>query len=181
MNWDRSGATGTTDFAVAARDNSKDARGNYNTPMQGVSSTSTMNCWEMILLAAYQTGMLGRDQVYDWYTNDTIEDMMASQSGTYKLGDPKTARPDRGDIVFMHGLNHVVIAQGSTSGGKEKVYSFWPPSDYSPATVQSAIASGKIDSVKKGKTQDTSIESLADWMKALSMEPNPITFGPAGW
>jgi hypothetical protein len=181
MKWDQSSASGTTDFANAARDNSKDASGKNTTAMPSVGSSTVMNCWEMVLLAAYQTGMLSRDKLADWYNNDKLDQMMASVDGTYKLGDPATPRPTRGDIVFMNGLNHVVIAQGKQSGGKEAVFSFWPPSDFSVATVKQAIADGKIDTVKKGKIQDTTLEYLADWMKGLGLAPDPITFGRPGW
>jgi hypothetical protein len=183
MIWKASGGNGTTDFAKAARDDSKDAKtGEYNSKMPTVAPKSVMNCWEMVLLAAYQTGMLSREKVAKWYNDgDLNAKMMASKRSTYEMGNPKTPRPDRGDIVYMNGINHVVIAQGKQVGGKEAVFSFWSPSDYSVAQVKAAQASGNIDSVTKGKVQDTTIEKLADWMKGMGMSADPITFGHPGW
>lgn len=182
MNWEQSGPGGGTDFAAAALDNSQDAAGNHNTPMPDGSPSSTVNCWEMIMLAAFQVGILDRDTIHNWYSNGNIEGMMPAVSGTYTIGDAASPTPDRGDVVFMNGLSHVVIAQGDRdSSGNLKVWSFWPPSDFTPAQVQAAIAAGNIDSVKTGKVQDTTIEYLADWMTQLGLDGNPITFGSPAW
>lgn len=182
MKWDQSGAGGGTDFAAAALDNTVDANGDHNTAMPTGAPGDTVNCWEMILLAAYQVGVLDRDTIHNWYANDNIAAMMPVADGQYTVGDPASATPQRGDFVFMNGLSHVVIAQGDRdAAGNLKVWSFWPPSDFTPAQVQAAIAAGDIDSVKTGRVQDTTIEYLADWMTQLGLNGNPITFGTPAW
>ncbi|HHG84475.1 MAG TPA: hypothetical protein ENJ82_06985, partial [Bacteroidetes bacterium] len=178
MDWQPSGPAGRTDFARAARDNTQDANGDYNTPMPDGSPNSLLNCWEMILLAALQTGVLSRDTVHNWYRNGNIEAMMPGVDGTYVVGNGNNPQPQRGDIVFMQGLNHVVIAQGELSTNLHcKVWSFWPPSDFTPAQARAALAPGGagIDSISTGRIQDTTLEELANWMIQMNMDPNPIT------
>jgi cell wall-associated NlpC family hydrolase len=181
MHWEPSGPNGSTDFAVAAREN-PDAQGAYGTPMPDVAASSVMNCWEMVLLAAYQVGVLSRDTLRSWYQGGNLEAMMPQPDGTYVIGDANSPVPQRGDLIFMNGLSHVVIAQGDRdSSGRLKVWSFWPPSDFSPADAQAAIQSGNIDSLKIGQVQDTTIEQLADWMVQMGLSPDPITFGTPAW
>ncbi len=177
MDWGPSGANGNTDFAQAARDPAL--------PMPDGSDSSFLNCWEMILLAAFQVGMLSRATIQDLYQNDRLEDMMTT-SGTYTIGDPDSPTPARGDIMFMNGLAHVVIAQGERdAAGNLKVWSFWPPSDFSADDLNAAVAAGEgIGAFTTGIVQDTTIEALSGWMAGIDftdINPNPITFGTPIW
>lgn len=174
MNWDQSGSAGGTDFSEAALDPAR--------AMPDGSPASTVNCWEMVLLAAFQVGVLDRATIQDLYQNDRVDEMMPAVAGTYSIGDAASPTPARGDFMYMNGLSHVVIAQGERDGaGNLKVWSFWPPSDFTPAQVRAEIAAGNIDAVKVGRVQDTTIEDLADWMTEFGINGNPITFGRPAW
>jgi hypothetical protein len=134
-----------------------------------VSTLTTINCWEMILLAAYNANLLTWQWIHDQYTaavGDWGSHMVQMLSrGTripYVAGAPAGRKPLRGDLVFMDGVAHVALATGNEdAAGRAEVISFWPP----PNTPFKR--GGTIDSVKV-----TTIEELSDWW-AANMPPAP--------
>lgn len=135
-----------------------------------LSTVTRINCWEMVLLAAYRTGLLSWQWIHDQYTAHTADwfDHMVGMLSRgsrirYRAGAPAGRKPLRGDIVFMDGMAHVALATGNVDGaGRAEVISFWPPPN-TPFT-----RGGTIDSVKV-----TTIEELSDWW-AANMPPAPV-------
>jgi hypothetical protein len=134
---------------------------------------TTINCWEMVLLAAFRTGAIDWKWIHDAYTASPpgrwdiylAQRLTPSGRQTYNTASPAGPRPQRGDVVLFHGIDHVALATGGrdATGGAE-VYSFWPPPD-------KPSIRGTVDAVKI-----TSIEKLA-----RVMGPVPIEFGPGPW
>jgi hypothetical protein len=135
-----------------------------------VSAVTSINCWEMVILAAYRAGVLTWQWIHDRYTanvsnwGDYMVGMMSRGSRIpYVAGAPAGRKPLRGDIVFMDGMAHVAMATGNVDGaGRAEVISFWPPPN-TPFT-----RGGTLDSVKV-----TTIEELSDWWTA-NMPPAPV-------
>jgi hypothetical protein len=144
-----------------------------------VASLTRINCWEMVLLAAYRAGMVTWQWIHNLYTASTsgwsaylVATLSRGTPLTYTASDPNTSRPLRGDIVFFNGAAHVALATGETDGlGRSKVISFWPP----PGT---AFASGgTLDNVKV-----TTIEELNDYWTTVAHRPAfVVTFASAPW
>jgi cell wall-associated NlpC family hydrolase len=99
-----------------------------------------MNCWEMVLFAAYKAGCVTREwltKLYgkttlsgnalsNWYAN--LPGRMASPIQTYQGGWNSGLR--RGDIVFFNGASHVAIATGTKDRfGNDEVISHWIPNN----------------------------------------------------
>lgn len=135
-------------------------------PLEALTS---INCWEMVILAAYRAGLLTWQWIHDRYTanvsgwGDYMVGMLSRGSRIpYVPGAPAGRKPLRGDIVFMDGMAHVAMATGSVDGtGRAEIISFWPPPN-TPFTP-----GGTLDSVKL-----TTIEELSDWW-AANMPPAP--------
>jgi hypothetical protein len=140
-----------------------------------LAAVTTINCWEMILLAAHRIGLVDWDWVHDlytthlvdWYTN--LPDRLTR--GALRPYDLSTSTPlpERGDLVFFNGASHVALATGNA----DEILTFWPP----PNTT--FTAGGTVDVVKT-----STIDILAAWMIAdprlPSTEPT-ITFGTPSW
>ncbi|MEQ9023209.1 MAG: hypothetical protein RLN82_10700, partial [Pseudomonadales bacterium] len=98
-----------------------------------IDPSTTINCWEMVLLAAYNAGMVSWQRIHDIYTANAsdwygylVQALSGSGAVPYTIGDPETARPLRGDIVFFDGAAHVALANGVTDGqGRTEIISFW--------------------------------------------------------
>jgi len=101
---------------------------------------NNMNCWEMVLFAAYKAGCVTREwltKLYgkttlsgnalsNWYAN--LPGRMASPIQTYQGGWNSGLR--RGDIVFFNGASHVAIATGTKDRfGNDEVISHWIPNN----------------------------------------------------
>jgi hypothetical protein len=135
-----------------------------------VSTLTRINCWEMVLLAAYRAGQLTWQWIHDQYTaavGDWFNFMVGMLSKgariPYVAGAPAGRKPLAGDIVFMDGMAHVAMATGNVDGaGRAEIISFWPPPNtpFAPG--------GTIDDVKV-----TTIEELVDWWTA-NMPPAPL-------
>jgi hypothetical protein len=124
-----------------------------------ISSSTSINCWEMILLCAYRAGMLSWQWIHDQYTA-AVADWGAHMVSVLSRGArvPWTAgtAPIRGELVFMDGMAHVALATGNLDGaGRSEILSFWPPPN-TPFT-----RGGTLDSVKV-----TTIEELRDFWAA---------------
>ncbi|HET6548532.1 MAG TPA: hypothetical protein VFG79_08760, partial [Solirubrobacter sp.] len=123
-----------------------------------ISSLTTINCWEMILLCAYRAGLLSWQWIHDQYTSSApnwrihMYDALSRGARTpWKPGDA----PVRGELVFFDDIAHVALATGGLDGaGKAPILSFWPPPDHISYTW------GTLDAVKL-----TTIDDLADFWK----------------
>jgi len=145
-----------------------------------LSSLTTINCWEMVILAAYRAKMVKWQWVHNLYKPSApvadwgaylVKTLSSGNPVPYKVGDPNTPQPLTGDIVFFDGAAHVALATGSKSGLKTDIISFWPP----PGTA--FTPGGTLDRVKT-----TTIEDLNDWWTASAGWPAPkITFANAAW
>jgi hypothetical protein len=144
-----------------------------------VAPSTTINCWEMVLLAANRAGTLTWRWIHESYTASgaatggnwssyLARRLTPAGRQSYNRAIPSGPAPARGDIVMWNGIDHVALAVGRRDGtGRVEVYSFWPP----------PIGS-RPDEVKV-----TTIEELADYMEAggLSHAPTPVEFGPGPW
>lgn len=132
---------------------------------------SKMNCWEAVMYSAYLGGVIPKQWLVDVHDK-------AAQSGDYNgalgtaLGEPSavpmtaTQEPGRGDVVFMDGLNHVVLSLGTkTSDGKHEVMSLWVlPRD--GARFNSSF-------------QRTTIEDInGEYSAVVQSSEMPVTFAP---
>jgi hypothetical protein len=172
------------------------ARANTEEEAPKVDSSTRLNCWEMILLAAYRAGMINWKWIHDTYTADAeswldylIEKLSGSSRIKYEIGNPRTPKPLKGDIVFFGSGNHIALANGITEFKKSKrndskwfdkverhsqVISFWPPPN-TPFTDPD-IDVGTLDEVKI-----TTIEDLDEYMVRNEYEPRIIEFASAPW
>ncbi|HEV7405927.1 MAG TPA: DUF4157 domain-containing protein [Chthoniobacteraceae bacterium] len=137
-----------------------------------VSPSTTINCWEMVLLAAHRAQVTTWDRIHKIYTVPPFDIVKALSGGsptTYNPGSPTTPRPSRGDITFFNGAAHVALANGVTDmGNRSQIISFWPPPDVMGG-------SGTVDKVKV-----TTVEDLNDfWVRRHP--PFLITFAKPSW
>ena len=142
-----------------------------------VAPTTRINCWEMVMFAAYRAGVTNWKWIHDVYTKppfdiDTIPRALSGGARiSYIVGDPKTPRPKRGDIVFFTGAAHVALANGVIDGlGRTQVISFWPPPDNKGWTK------AFLDKVKT-----TTIEELDDFWISAHKPRFIITFSRPPW
>jgi hypothetical protein len=129
-----------------------------------LKKSTTINCWEMVLLAAYRCGVIDWNWINNLYTAVSPSawvSRMASSTTTYV---PGTSTLSRGDLVFFNGLAHVALATGEG----DKIYTFWPPPD-KPSSI------GTIDEVKI-----STIKALSDYMTPIWGTP-VVTFGTPTW
>jgi hypothetical protein len=140
------------------------------TPFPAVTSTTVMNCWEAVLLAAYRAGAITWTWIHNLYVSTPTANWVATMTRgarrTYAVPGPNLAMPQRGDLVFFNGLAHVALATGNGS----EVYTFWPPPN-TPFTP-----GGTTDKVKV-----FTIEDLVSWW-ATHMPPAPrVEFAAPAW
>jgi Domain of unknown function (DUF4157)/Bacterial SH3 domain len=140
------------------------------TPFPAVTSTTVMNCWEAVLLAAYRAGAINWTWIHNLYVSTPTADWVATMTRgarrTYAVPGPNPAMPQRGDLVFFNGLAHVALATGNGSD----VYTFWPPPN-TPFTP-----GGTTDKVKV-----FTIEDLVTWW-GTNMPPAPtVQFAAPAW
>jgi hypothetical protein len=129
-----------------------------------LTRSTTINCWEMVLLAAYRVGVIDWNWIHNLYTAvppSAWVSRMASSTTTYV---PGTSTLSRGDLVFFNGLAHVALATGEG----DKIYTFWPPPD-KPSSI------GTVDEVKI-----STIKALSDYMTPIWGAP-AVTFGTPAW
>jgi hypothetical protein len=130
---------------------------------------TTINCWEMILYAAFQTGAIKWSFIHDLYANQPMGAWVSrmTSAGTNPFV-PGTSKLNRGDLVFFNGLAHVALATGTG----DEVFTFWPP----PNTPFTFAAGGTVDKVKT-----STIAVLAKWMKDNGLGSPTVTFGAPAW
>jgi hypothetical protein len=163
MKWRPHGSALRTDFDLWASAATE-------TPFPAVTPTTTMNCWEAVLLAAYRAGTINWTWIHNLYTAVPIADWVAAMSKgplqPYLVPGPNPKLPQRGDLVFFDGLAHVALATGNGS----EVYTFWPP----PNTPFSA--GGTTDKVKV-----FTIEALYTWWAANLGGAPTVKFAAPSW
>lgn len=139
--------------------------------------TTTLNCWEAILYAAYKVGALTwRDlnTVYTTVAADPDLSLMTAMVGTH----PRYAyvngasEPERGDLVFFDGLAHVALAAGRKRGTETVIYSFWP----APDVEFSDSLNGTADRVK-----ECTIEELVTVMQGWTGLAPVVQFADPAW
>jgi hypothetical protein len=162
MVWEPSCATCGTDFAMWASAASE-------TPF-ATSTTTVMNCWEAVLLAAYRAHAIDWNWIHNLYTATPMADWITAMSRgarhTYAVPGPSLKMPQRGDLVFFDGLAHVALATGNGSD----VYTFWPPPN-TPFTP-----GGTTDKVKV-----FTIEDLVAWWAANMLSAPVVEFAAPAW
>jgi hypothetical protein len=180
LRWKNSGATGTstqvhhadptrvveiygTDFAAWAL-----GKGGEWLWGSGVRQrTTTLNCWEAVLFAAYRVGAIDWAWLHALYTGGAanpaqwfLDQMVNNRPLTNYVINVQD--PERGDLVFFDGLGHVALAAGWQHLGETVVYSFWP----APDVDFSDSYNGTADQVKL-----TTIEALSAAMQAWGPAP----------
>jgi hypothetical protein len=166
MVWHPSGPTSGTDFQVWASAAAA-------APFPAVTATTVMNCWEAVLLSAYRAGVIDWAWIHKLYTTPGFPAaweslMLRGGRTTYKVGGPNPVMPQRGDLVFFNGLEHVAMATGSGAN----VFTFWPPPN-TPFTP-----GGTTDKVKV-----FTIDALVTWWAAhdpKKVAPT-VEFGAPSW
>ena len=171
MHWAPSGPgkTPPTDFWTWA---SAPSEG----PLPTIADTTTMNCWEVVLLLAHRQGAVSWQWIHDVYVSDAkdwyenlVKKMSSGLQIPYGPSDNPPRVPIRGDIVFFDGAAHVALATGTRDGtGRTQVLSFWPPPDIV------IYSEGTLDKVKL-----TTIEQLVAFMSAKK-EP-VVTYATPPW
>jgi hypothetical protein len=153
-------------------------------PLPPVAPTTTLNCSEMVLLAALRLKLTTWKWVHDLYVkgakaadwSKTLVDALSRGARTpYSISDANTPRPNRGQVVFFNGAEHVALANGQTKPGAQGtesgLLSFWPP----PRNEKYGM--GTEDSV-----QETTIEAVSDYIKRASGRGQPkIEFSHPPW
>jgi hypothetical protein len=133
-------------------------------PLPAVVAATRINCWEMVLVAALQAKLIDWNWVHKLYTTSLgagwdahlVATLTRGTRTPYHPADPNTPRPNRGQVVFFDGSNHVALANGVVDGtGRAQVWTFWPP----PGTA--FVKGGTLDQVKL-----STIEELSSWMAA---------------
>jgi hypothetical protein len=173
MHWEASGpGKRPTDFWTWA---SAPSEG----PLPAIAATTTMNCWEVVLLLAYRRGAVSWQWIHDVYVSGTdpeawnknlVEKMSSGLQIPYGPADSPPRVPIRGDIVFFQGAAHVALATGTRDGmGRTQVLSFWPPPDIVTYTW------GQLDKVKL-----TTIEELVAFMSGRGWE-HEVTYATPPW
>jgi Domain of unknown function (DUF4157)/Annexin len=159
MQWRASGPGSGTTFEIWAS-------GPSETPAPALNAATIINCWEVVLLAGYNTGAISWRYIHNLYTNVASSDWETSMSGgtrtTYHVGGANPVMPQRGDIVFFDHLAHVALATGNGS----QLLTFWPAPMPFPWV---RTINGTVEDVVKLST----IEELNQaWLD------NPVELGP---
>ncbi|WP_428261454.1 eCIS core domain-containing protein [Haliangium sp.] len=183
-------ALGRTDFAAWALAATEAAA-------PAVTAVTTINCWEMILLAAYNSGILSWQRIHDTYT------AMIPASTVAKLQDPDPVVQAEGSTelsAFIDDLLYALMTSGAptvfdkndpatpmpsrgdvvffdgaahvalATGNGDEIYTFWPP----PNTA--FTSGGTVDAVKT-----STITELDDWMEVNFGASPHVTFYAPAW
>ncbi|HTN06762.1 DUF4157 domain-containing protein [Agriterribacter sp.] len=150
-------------------------------PVQGpdiaLGAITVINCWEMVMLAAFRSGVMTWPRIHAIYTSGApdwfsflVSQLSFNNRIPYNPASP-AKRPVAGDVVFFDGAAHVALAAGTLDGmGRTMIYSFWPP----PNTA--FTAGGTIDDVKI-----TTIEQLNDYWVGRGKPAFKIEFTTPNW
>ena len=147
-------------------------------PTPALGAMLVINCWEMIMLAAFRAGVLTWTRIHSIYTapggpawgSFLVSQLSFNNRIPYNVGAP-ASRPVVGDIVFFDGPAHVALAKGALDGmGRTQIFSFWPP----PNTA--FTAGGTLDDVKI-----TTIEELNDYWVAAGRPAFVVEYTTPNW
>ncbi|MBV6441938.1 MAG: hypothetical protein EPGJADBJ_03631 [Saprospiraceae bacterium] len=144
--------------------------------------STVINCWEMVLLAAFRCGAIDWNRIHALYDPTPpdwgaflVDQLSFNSRISYNPASPGTARPIRGDVVFFDGASHVALAAGSVDSlGRTQIYSFWPPPNTPFNTAHPQYAT--VDQVKL-----TTIEELNDYWVANGNPAFVLEFATANW
>jgi hypothetical protein len=146
-----------------------------------VGPDTTLNCWEMVMYAAYAAGELSWRWVHELYAAggddwwELLVGKLAPNDTEEYDRDDEEPLPARGDIVFFDGAEHVGLAVGN---GTSDVYTFWPPPDVAVPTVD--WKGKKFPKATPDRVKVFSIEAIArvrDWGE----HECEVTFGKPPW
>lgn len=144
---------------------------------------TTLNCWEMILLASYNAGSLGWGPIHEVYVKRprnsdpnawfrVVARSFTPQGTTRYTREKPGPRPAAGDIVLFDGVDHVALATGTEDElGRSLVLSFFPPKD---------ADSVKTDRGTLGSAKLLTVDWLAAEMDGAGMTTT-VKFGPPPW
>lgn len=166
--WNPSWQNSTNTFATWAKAASE-------TAAPPLTAATEINCWEMVMLAAYRAGILSWTRIHTIYTTTTEPDwgafMVNQLSYSSRRPYSTSSRPVAGDIIFFDGPAHISLATGTVDGlGRTQIYSFWPP----PNTA--FVSGGTLDTVKI-----TTIEELNDYWVARGNAPFTVEYATPRW
>jgi len=165
------GEYGRTTFARWAR-----AESEAKAP--ALNPSTTINCWEVVLLAAYKTARISWKWIHDLYSLRNVEvlwdellvAMLTKGERSQYLGHVPGRYPYAGEIVFFNGAAHVALATGKVDArGRAQVISFWPPPD-KPSDANT------VDKVKT-----TTIEELKHYMRRAFGEGVVVELAKPPW
>jgi hypothetical protein len=146
---------------------------------------TTVNCWEVILLAGMLDGrVLNPARLVEFYNSSprqfeaNLINALMQQVIPY---NPATSsgRPLPGDIVMFDGLGHVTMATGQLTQGPivdvrnpigARIISFWP-----------APATNNFGPDTKTRVNFTTIEAILDWYQQHMPTQPTVTFGAPNW
>ena len=86
-----------------------------------LSTVTSINCWEMVLLAAYRANLLTWQWIHDQYTAAVgdwgahMVSMLSAARGSRTSEAAAGRKPLAGDLVFMDGMAHVALATGTST------------------------------------------------------------------
>jgi hypothetical protein len=160
--WVPSGPGSGNDFEVWASAPTESA-------VPPLSSSTTINCWEMILYAAYQAAAIDWNWIHNLYVNVDSSRWVSEMTSSRRAYSPGM-QLRRGQLVFFDGLAHVTLA----TGNGDEVYTFWPPPN-TPFTPHAA-RHATVDEVKL-----RTINALSTWMTAHLGAPTIEVGDPAWW
>jgi hypothetical protein len=158
--WVQSGPTSTNAFATWARAPTEAAAPSIN-------RSTTINCWEMVLLAAYRSQVIDWNWIHNLYVSTPYPNWPSRLAASRSAYVPGTSVLSRGDIVFFNNLAHVALATGE----RDDVYTFWPPPD-------NPSYNGTVDRIKIRTIRAISayMAGVPTWGGAPT-----VTFGAPSW
>ena len=137
-----------------------------------IVEVTTINCWEMILIAAYKFKVINWQWIHDLYTNtsgnwykELPKRLTKGPLINYDV-KTKTPQPERGDLVFFSGAAHVTLATGKG----DELLTFWPPPNEEPTKA------GTVDEVKM-----STIEDLHGWIWHFAKFTPKMKIGKPAW
>jgi hypothetical protein len=143
-------------------------------PAPAMGPGVTINCWEVVMLAAYRAGQLSWARIHTIYSSgapDWGAFLVDELSYGSRIPYSTTNRPVRGDIIFFDGAAHISLAAGaSNAAGQTQIYSFWPP----PNTP--FVPGGTPDQVKI-----TTIEELNEYWVNSGRPAFTVEFATPNW
>lgn len=162
-----------------------------------IDKSSTINCWEVVLYAAYKAGLLTWAQIHASYTKkvpaSTVTKLLDPDPTVQAQGEKEVGKfvdqvlislmTDGSKKPWDYSKPHltqpsrgdVVLFDGAAhvslaTGDGDKIYTFWPPPN-TPFT-----AGGTVDKIKT-----STIKELYDWMKTNFGKAPVVTYYSPSW